>query len=59
MFFSVTNKTCVPDIKYPFHNCDVFGTSCTEVELDVLTGNYIIHRMDVLYDSGVRYVPVI
>ena len=35
-----------------FYN--IYGAACAEVELDVLTGNYIISRVDLLYDCGNR-----
>ena len=31
-----------------------YGMACTEVELDVLTGEYVLRRADVLYDCGKR-----
>ena len=51
---SLTSKDIVPE-KGPLFNANVFGTACTEVELDVLTGTYIIQRMDIIYDCGTRY----
>ncbi|KAF6024631.1 hypothetical protein EB796_017075 [Bugula neritina] len=42
-----------------FFNFDVFGAACTEAELDVLTGNYIIRQMNVLYDCGTSISPEI
>ena len=45
-----------PDAESPNHVYDIFGASCVEVEMDALTGNYVINRMDVLYDCGVRCV---
>ena len=33
---------------------NVFGTACADVELDILTGNYVIQRMDIIYDCGTR-----
>lgn len=53
-FDSLRTKDIVAD-KSPLFDANVFGTACTEVELDVLTGNYIIQRMDILYDCGTRY----
>lgn len=54
-FLSLTNLEACP---FPttggIWEADVFGAACAEVELDVLTGNYIIHRMDIIYDCGVR-----
>ena len=42
---------------YPFKKQDVityfsYGAACSEAELDVLTGEYQINRVDILYDSG-------
>ena len=31
-----------------------YGMACTEAELDVLTGEYVLRRADVLYDCGKR-----
>lgn len=33
-----------------------YGVAATEVELDVLTGQVQIPRVDILYDCGNRYV---
>ena len=42
--------------EYKFaYNC--YGTACTEVEVDVLTGQTEVLRVDILYDCGDRYVP--
>ena len=32
-----------------------YGVTCTEVEMDVLTGQHLINRVDILYDCGERY----
>ncbi|KAH3886891.1 hypothetical protein DPMN_010904 [Dreissena polymorpha] len=32
-----------------------YGVTCTEVELDVLTGEHEISRVDMLFDCGERY----
>ena len=55
---SLTTKDVVP-AGSPLFNANVFGTACTEVELDVLTGTYIIQRMDIIYDCGTRYGVVL
>ena len=34
---------------------NTYGVTCTEVEMDVLTGQYLINRVDLLYDCGERY----
>ena len=36
----------------------VYGVTATEAELDVLTGQYQINRVDILYDCGERLVHV-
>ena len=37
-------------------NYNSYGVTCTEVELDVLTGENQILRTDILYDCGERSV---
>ena len=36
-----------------------FGAACTEVEMDVLTGDYLIRRADVIVDVGNSLNPTI
>ncbi|XP_055329954.1 uncharacterized protein LOC129582465 [Paramacrobiotus metropolitanus] len=36
-----------------------FGAMCTEVEVDALTGEYQVNRMDVLYDCGESQSPYV
>ncbi|KAL4225427.1 hypothetical protein ACF0H5_016117 [Mactra antiquata] len=36
-----------------------YGTACTEVELDVLTGEYEINRVDIVYDCGESLNPAV
>ncbi|XP_055348665.1 uncharacterized protein LOC129595632 [Paramacrobiotus metropolitanus] len=38
---------------------NTYGAMCTEVELDGLTGQYQINRLDVLYDCGESMSPLI
>lgn len=47
--YSVEQKT---DYKYAYN---AYGVGCTEVEIDVLTGQTQILRVDILYDCGDRY----
>ena len=47
-FFSNT-PTETPPFEY-----NSYGASCTEVELDVLTGEYQINRADMVFDCGER-----
>ncbi|XP_063842770.1 uncharacterized protein LOC135090214 isoform X1 [Scylla paramamosain] len=44
--------------KYPA-NYDVYGGACVEVELDVLTGTFLIHRVDVIEDCGQSMSPLV
>ena len=51
LIFHSVHKTS----EYKFaYNC--YGTACTEVEVDVLTGQTEVLRVDILYDCGDRYV---
>ena len=45
---SVEEKT---DYQYSYN---AYGVGCTEVEIDVLTGELQILRVDILYDCGDR-----
>ena len=36
-------------------NYNIYGTTCTEAEIDVLTGETEILRTDILFDCGRRY----
>ncbi|KAH8347445.1 hypothetical protein KR059_010727 [Drosophila kikkawai] len=40
-------------------NYNIFGLSLTELELDVLTGNHLIRRVDILEDAGESLSPLI
>ena len=52
MFYKHTHS--VP----PTHANDynVWGVSVAEAELDILTGQHKIRRVDILQDTGVRFV---
>ncbi|XP_052766428.1 xanthine dehydrogenase-like [Mya arenaria] len=38
---------------------NVYGATCSEVELDVLTGEYQINRVDIVYDCGESLNPMV
>lgn len=38
---------------------NTYGVTCTEVEMDVLTGQYLINRVDILYDCGESMNPMV
>lgn len=42
-----------PDLK-PY---DIWGLCCAELEVDVLTGNLLLHRVDILEDTGESMSP--
>nr|XP_027229536.1 indole-3-acetaldehyde oxidase-like [Penaeus vannamei] len=37
----------------------VFGVCCVEVELDVLTGQFLVLRADILQDAGTSMSPMV
>ncbi|KAH8389372.1 hypothetical protein KR200_001891 [Drosophila serrata] len=40
-------------------NYNIYGLSLTELELDILTGNHLIRRVDILEDAGESLSPLI
>lgn len=63
---SATGFYATPDIGYnwetnsgnPF-NYFVYGTACSEVEIDVLTGDHQVRRVDIVMDLGSSLNPAI
>lgn len=51
---SVVHTAKASDLK-PY---DVFGLSCAEIEVDLLTGNFLVHRVDILEDAGESLNPL-
>jgi xanthine dehydrogenase molybdopterin-binding subunit B len=49
----------VPNPPEPPVAYNTYGAMCTEVELDILTGEFQIKRLDVLYDCGESMSPLI
>ena len=50
---------CVPNTPDKPVNYNTYGVTVTEVELDVLTGEHQVCRMDVLYDCGESMSPLV
>ena len=48
--FSVSEET---DHQYAYN---AYGAAVSEVEVDILTGEVQILRVDILYDCGQRYI---
>lgn len=44
------------DYQYAYN---AYGVGCSEVEIDVLTGQTQILRVDILYDCGDRYTVTV
>ncbi|XP_033150124.1 xanthine dehydrogenase [Drosophila busckii] len=50
----IANEQCIQQDMEPYSVC---GLALTEVELDVLTGNYMVKRVDLLEDTGESLNP--
>lgn len=37
----------------------IYGVTATEVEVDILTGQHLVHRMDVIEDTGDSINPIL
>eukprot|EP01114_Cavostelium_apophysatum_P003508 TRINITY_DN1343_c0_g1_i2.p1 TRINITY_DN1343_c0_g1~~TRINITY_DN1343_c0_g1_i2.p1 ORF type:complete len:1305 (+),score=284.96 TRINITY_DN1343_c0_g1_i2:94-4008(+) len=48
-----------PEASLGPHRYNSYGVACTEVELDVLTGQHQILRVDIIEDCGVSMNPVV
>lgn len=44
----------MPKSPYGPEQYEAYGVTCSEVEIDVLTGEMQINRVDLLYDCGER-----
>lgn len=49
---------------YQFKSADetqynVYGVTCSEMEVDILTGNYLLKRVDILEDVGESMSPFV
>ena len=55
MFFFVCFWSVYGESKYCFAY-NAYGVTCAEVEVDVLTGQTEVKRVDILYDCGQRLV---
>lgn len=50
---TTTYRATAPELK-PY---DIWGLCCAELEVDVLTGNVLLHRVDLLEDTGESMSP--
>lgn len=42
-----------------FKNYVIHGLSCAEIEIDILTGSLLLHRVDILEDTGESLSPMV
>ena len=62
IFMQINQKTILVMFCHRFYDAErffyaytVYAAACSEVEIDVLTGEHSILRSDIVYDCGERY----
>ena len=55
---TVLNNSLNTTSQYTF-NYNTYGVTCVEVEIDVLTGQTEVLRVDILYDCGERLLIIL
>lgn len=54
---SASYMSSLADVQFQGYN--VYGIACTEVEIDILTGNMLLTRVDIIEDTGQSLSPLI